>query len=177
MYSPRGSTHWVIYHELLCCNRGFRYCELVVTRLKWVFLLYRLPRDPSTPRIALWRSLRRLGVVQLADGLVALPLDARTKEQLEWLADEVTEAGGEASIWIAEAGSAVQERALAGRMAEAVPTEPAQRPSTVSSRRRTLRRLRRDLRTIRARDFFPPPEAAEARRAVEALADAMEATA
>jgi len=185
MYSPRGSTHWVIYHELLCCNRGFRYCELVVTRLKWVFLLYRLPRDPSTPRIALWRSLRRLGVVQLADGLVALPLDARTKEQLEWLADEVTEAGGEASIWIAEAGSAVQERALAGRMAEAVSAEYravcaaalAAGSSTVSSRRRTLRRLRRDLRTIRARDFFPPPEAAEARRAVEALADAMEATA
>src|SRR5437764_14052865 len=95
----------------------------MAARLKWVFLLYRLPRSPSTPRIALWRSLRRLGVVQLADGLVALPLDARTKEQLEWLADEVTEAGGEASIWIAEAGSAVQERTLAGRMAEAVAAE------------------------------------------------------
>jgi hypothetical protein len=34
------------------------------------------------------------------DGLVALPLDARNREQLEWLADEVVEAGGEASIWI-----------------------------------------------------------------------------
>ena len=47
--------------------------------LKWVFLVYRLPREPSTPRIALWRRLRRLGVVQIADGVVALPLDARTK--------------------------------------------------------------------------------------------------
>lgn len=55
----------------------------MATRLRWVFFLYRLPRNPSTPRITLWRSLRRLGVVQLADGLVALPLDARTKEQLE----------------------------------------------------------------------------------------------
>jgi hypothetical protein len=170
---------------LLCCNHGFRYSEPVVTRLKWVFLLYRLPRNPSTPRIVLWRSLRRLGVVQLADGLVALPFDARTKEQLEWLADEVTEAGGEASIWIAEAGSAVQERALASRMAGAVAAEYravdaaalAARSATGAARRRTLRRLRRDLRAIRARDFFPPPEAAEARQAVEALADAMEATA
>jgi hypothetical protein len=157
----------------------------VVSRLKWVFLLYRLPRNPSTPRISLWRSLRRLGVAQLADGLVALPLDARTKEQLEWLAEEVVEAGGEASIWIAEAGSAAQERSLAARMAEAVAAEYratgaaalAARSSGASSRRRTLRRLRRDLRAIRARDFFPPPEAAEARRAVEALAEALEATA
>jgi hypothetical protein len=153
--------------------------------MKWVFLLYRLPRDPSTPRIVLWRNLRRLGVVQLADGLVALPLDARTKEQLEWLADDVIEAGGEASIWVAEAGSAAQERALATRMAEAVADEyravlttaVAAGAAGANARRRTLRRLRRNLRAIRARDYFPPPEAAEARRAVEALAEAMEATA
>ena len=155
------------------------------SRLKWVFLLYRLPRNPSTPRISLWRSLRRLGVVQLADGLVALPLDARTKEQLEWLADEVIEAGGQASIWIAEAASAAQERSLAARMADAAAAEyravsaaaRAARTSTPSTRRRTLRRLRRDLRALRARDYFPPPEAVEARRAVEALTEALEATA
>src|SRR5437016_13398858 len=102
------------------CNRGFSYFEGMAARLKWVFLLYRLPRDPSTPRIALWRNLRRLGVVQLADGLVALPLDPRTKEQLEWLADDVIEAGGEASICVAEPGSAAHERARAARMSEAL---------------------------------------------------------
>ncbi|MEW6472813.1 MAG: Chromate resistance protein ChrB [Actinomycetota bacterium] len=157
----------------------------MVARLKWVFLVYRLPREPSTPRIALWRGLRRLGVVQVADGVVALPLDARTKEQLEWLAEEVTEAGGEAGTWIAEAGSIAQERALAERMAQAVAEEyrtvtadaaraARERPA---GRRRAVRRLRRELRSIRARDFFPPPEAAEAHRAVEALAQALEASA
>ena len=35
---------------------------------------------------------------QLADGLVALPLDARNKERLEWLADEIIVNGGEASV-------------------------------------------------------------------------------
>ena len=154
-------------------------------RLKWVFLVYRLPRDPSTPRIALWRRLRRLGVVQVADGVVALPLDARTKEQLEWAADEVIDAGGEASLWIAEAGSAAQERVLAERMARIVAQEylgvmaaaeevAAQSPAT---RRRTLQRLRRELRVIGGRDFFPPPEATRARRAVEALGGAREASA
>ena len=58
-----------------------------------MLLAYRLPREPSTPRSALWRKLRRLGAVQVLDGLAALPLDARNREQLEWLADEVVEAG------------------------------------------------------------------------------------
>ena len=42
----------------------------------WVLLGYRLPREPSTPRITVWRKLKRLGVVQLSDGMVALPTHA-----------------------------------------------------------------------------------------------------
>jgi hypothetical protein len=67
---------------------------------EWVLLAYRLPRLPSTPRSAVWRKLRRLGVAQLGDGLVALPGDARTREQLEWIAEEVTEHGGRAMVWL-----------------------------------------------------------------------------
>ncbi len=153
-------------------------------RLRWVFLAYRLPREPSTPRINLWRKLRRLGVAQVSDSVVALPLDARTREQLEWLADEVVEAGGESSLWLAEAASAAGERTLAARMAEAVAEEyraviaaaTDARDSPVGQRRRTLSRLRRELRRIRSRDYFPPPEAEQARRAVEALAEELETT-
>src|SRR5438067_4365299 len=93
---------------------------MVADRIDWVLLAYRLPREPSGPRVTVWRKLRRLGVVQVLDGLVALPADARTREQLEWLADEVVEAGGEASVWLGRLGSAAQERALAQRMAEVV---------------------------------------------------------
>ena len=154
-----------------------------VARLVWVFLAYRLPREPSTPRIAVWRKLRRLGVAQLLDGLVALPLDARTREQLEWIADEVAEAGGEASLWLAEAASANQERAIAKRMADAVAEEyrtviaeaEAASGQSPGQRRRTLGRLRRELRRIRARDFFPPPEADRARQAVDAFGRSTEA--
>lgn len=72
----------------------------MTSRTRWVLLAYRLPREPSTPRIALWRQLRRLGVGQIADGVVALPLDARTREQFDWLAEEVVEQGGEATVWL-----------------------------------------------------------------------------
>jgi hypothetical protein len=88
-----------------------------------VLLAYRLPREPSTPRIAMWRKLKRLGAAQLLDGLVALPLDSRNRERLEWLAEEVTDAAGEATIWVGELGTAAQERELAARMSEAVAAE------------------------------------------------------
>jgi hypothetical protein len=107
-----------------------------------------------------------LGAAQLLDGLAALPLDARNREQLEWLADEVAEAGGEATIWVGELASAAQERELATRMGEAVAGDyrslieeaDAARAQPFGQRRRTLGRLRRELRRIRARDYFPPPE-------------------
>ena len=86
---------------------------------EWVLLSYRLPREPSTPRIALWRKLKKLGVAQLADGVAALPADARTREQFEWLAEEVVESGGQAGVWLARPSTASQERELAGQIADA----------------------------------------------------------
>jgi citrate synthase len=143
----------------------------------WVLLAYRLPREPSTPRIALWRRLRRLGAVQVVDGLAALPLDAQNREQLEWAAEEAIEAGGDASVWIAQPATAAQGRALAARMSEAVAAdyravhEAARSASDrePTGRRRALRRLRRTLRAVELRDHFPPPERGPAREAVEEL--------
>src|SRR5512146_1815266 len=120
---------------------------------QWVLLAYRLPREPSTPRIAVWRELRRLGVAQVSDGVVALPLDARTREQLEWLADLVVEHQGEATVWLAEPGSAAQGRALARQMRDAIDAEyerliaRADEVAGVSEhvRGRTLAALRREL--------------------------------
>ncbi len=149
--------------------------------MQWVLLAYRLPREPSTPRIAAWRKLRRLGAVQVLDGLAGLPHDARTQEQLEWLAEEVSEAGGEAAIWLARPGTAAQERALAEQMQAVVAAEyraiieAARDVPDSAAKRRTLVRLRRALRRIRARDYFPPAEAESARRAVDDLAEKVEA--
>lgn len=146
---------------------------------EWVLLSYRLPRQPSTPRIALWRRLKRLGVVQIGDGLVALPADARTREQLGWAAEEAVEAGGTAGVWFARPGSVRQERALGEEMAAARAVEYAELAEAAtdalsldgSERARALRRLRGQWREINRRDFFPPPERDGAAAALRALAE------
>jgi hypothetical protein len=147
---------------------------------QWVLLSYRLPREPSTPRIGVWRKLERLGAARLGDGLVALPADARTREQLDWLAEEIAEAGGVATVWLATPGSAVQERAVAQAMQAArageyqavIEQARATAAGSAAERERAARRLRGELRRIARRDFFPPAEREVARAAVEALAAA-----
>jgi hypothetical protein len=151
-------------------------------RAQWVLLAYRIPREPSTPRIAVWRKLRRLGAVQLLDGLVALPLDSRNREQFEWLAGEIVESGGEASLWVGELASRAQERDLAARMADTIAAEYTTliadaervRSQAPGPRRRSLGRLRRELHRVRSRDYFPPPEREQAQQAITALAEALE---
>jgi hypothetical protein len=148
----------------------------------WVLLAYRLPREPSAPRLAVWRRLRRLGVAQLLDGLVGLPLDSRNRERLEWLAEEVTEHGGEASIWLAQPATVREERELAAAMRDRIAAEygaviaEAEAAASEGTRRhrRTLARLRRELDRIGRRDYFPPPERERANAAVEALARAIQ---
>jgi hypothetical protein len=148
--------------------------------MRWVMLAYRLPREPSTPRIAVWRHLRRLGVAQLADGLVALPEDPRTREQLEWLADDVIQGGGDASVWVAEPATRAQEHAIAESMSKQIDDEYAAleqeaRKLGQSRDRRTTARLRRQLHRIERRDHFPGPARARARTALKPVLDSLAA--
>jgi hypothetical protein len=145
---------------------------------EWVLLCYRLPREPSTPRIAIWRKLKRLGVAQLGDGLVALPADARTREQLDWVAEEITEAGGTAGVWLARPATLGQEQQLAAGLAAARAAEyravleeaTAVRALTATARSAVVRKLRAQVHRVNRRDYFPPPERAAAAAAVEGLA-------
>lgn len=144
---------------------------------QWVLLSYRIPREPSTPRITIWRKLKRLGVAHISDGLVALPADARTREHLDWIADEILDTGGTATVWLAQPTSRAQERRLAQTMSDARAAEYATILSHAETaaalpeaeRRRAMRRLRAELRRIHRRDYFPPPQRPTAEHAVNAL--------
>jgi hypothetical protein len=141
-----------------------------------VLLSYRIPREPSTPRIAVWRKLKELGVEQIGDGLVALPHDARTQELLEWIAADVLRAEGEAVVWVARTGRttseqiATQMRAARNDEYQALIDDAA--GAGTSADTRTLQRLRRALRKIERRDYFRAPLRDRARLAIDALATA-----
>jgi hypothetical protein len=162
------------------CNRGYIVYMSDRQSLagEWVLLTYRLPREPSAPRLALWRKLKRLGVAQLSDGLVALPADARTREQLEWAAEEVEEAGGAAGVWLARPGTEALEREVAEPMNDARAAEYADiagqareaQAGPPEERVQVLRRLRSQMRRVERRDFFRPPEREQARLALRGLA-------
>jgi hypothetical protein len=144
----------------------------MVTTETWVMLSYRIPREPSTPRIAVWRRLKRLGVAQIGDGLVGLPYDAATKESLEWVANMIEEARGHATLWIATPTTRRFGRELAAELMSQRADEyrdlinRAHEQLESDSPTRSLKALRSELRRIERRDHFPPPERAEARRLI-----------
>lgn len=145
---------------------------------EWVLLTYRVPREPSTPRIAIWRKLKQLGVAQIGDGVVALPADARTRELLDWVAEAVVAAQGTASVWLARPGSPVAERDLIEQMTAARVTEYTEVIEAArdagrldqTGRSQAMRRLRAEMRRIGLRDFFPPPQRDVAQAAISDLA-------
>jgi len=152
---------------------------------EWLLLNYRLPREPSAPRLALWRKLKRLGVAQLSDGLVGLPADARTREQLERAAEEVEGAGGTAGVWLSRPSTKALEcelteamnAALAAEYAEIAAQAQAALEVTGPEPLRLLRRLRGQMGRVERRDFFHPPERERARLALRELARACSADA
>lgn len=113
--------------------------------------------------------------MQLVDGLAALPADSATVEAFDWLADEIVEAGGEAWTWKASLTTRAQQEALQQRASAAAATEymavtDKARAALADPSRRTLERLRRELRRVEIRDKFGVDEREAAREAVEELA-------
>jgi hypothetical protein len=79
---------------------------------RWVTLVYKVPREPSAARVSVWRKLKRLGAVSLQDAVWVLPETARTKEQFQWLATEISELGGEVTFWASDLLFATSEEDL-----------------------------------------------------------------
>jgi hypothetical protein len=149
-----------------------------------VLLVYRLPREPSRHRVAVWRKLKDLGALYLQDGVAALPEDAVTREQLEWLQLRVREAGGEATLWEAKPGTVAEEAELVGAFRSS--REEAYRTIIAEAERlrrkaqmggkdlsEQLRKIEREFRAERRRDYFRSPLRHEAAAALKAAREAV----
>ncbi len=67
--------------------------------MDWIVFTYSLPTKlRSSPRVTLWRRLRRLGAIALAGGMQVLPARDECVEAFQWLAQEIRQAKGEALV-------------------------------------------------------------------------------
>ena len=84
----------------------------------WVVLAWRLPAGLSTPRVTTWRNLQRLGAARLTPGAAVLPFREDLQEQLDWLAQDIEQQGGEAWVLPVTGLSESEERSVRERMAQ-----------------------------------------------------------
>jgi hypothetical protein len=65
---------------------------------RWLLLIHSIPPRPNYLRVKIWRRLQKLGAIAVKNSVYALPKSDGAREDLEWVAHEITADGGEASL-------------------------------------------------------------------------------
>ncbi|MCL2772210.1 MAG: hypothetical protein FWD71_02575 [Oscillospiraceae bacterium] len=94
-----------------------------MAKIKWIFLIYKIPREPSSKRVYVWRKLKKLEAVTLQDAVFVLPYSEKTFEQFQWLAAEIIEMDGESSVWESYVTTNSQEKALVQKFTDNINTQ------------------------------------------------------
>jgi len=66
--------------------------------MTWLLLTYKVPADPATKRVALWRRLKSIGAIYLQNGVCLLPKTDDHVRRLKMLENDVAEMGGDAVL-------------------------------------------------------------------------------
>src|SRR5437764_9684687 len=65
---------------------------------RWILLIHSIPPRPNYLRVKIGRRLQKLGAVAVKNSVYALPRSEGSREDLEWIAHEISSDGGEASL-------------------------------------------------------------------------------
>lgn len=145
--------------------------------MSWLVFSYSLPsKASSSPRVTLWRRLRRIGAIAL-NSVQILPEREECLEAFKWLAQEVQQAKGEALIMRVEEFEGLANQDLIERFrqtcredyaeieTQATELEKALEKSPELDQRTNLRasleKLYKQHAEVRRVDFFDCPEAAQ----------------
>jgi hypothetical protein len=120
----------------------------------WVLLVYKIPREPTSSRAAVWRKLKRLGALLLHDAVWVLPSTPWTREQFQWLAVEIGELGGEAHLWESHLLLNGQADALVQQFQARVDAAYQEILEEVEQEEADLVALSRKYQQVRAQDYF-----------------------
>jgi hypothetical protein len=120
----------------------------------WLLLHYKLPNKPSALRVYIWRKLKRFGAILLHDAVWVLPDSPRTAEQIQWLAAEIEEMGGDAFYWTASTLLESQEESVRRQFEEQVDAVYSKLLKRLEKARPDLQEISREYQLAASQDFF-----------------------
>lgn len=143
--------------------------ESYVSPTRWLLLIHQLPPKPDYARVKIRRRLISVGAVPVKRTVYALPAGDQSREDFEWLAREIVQLGGEATICEASfLGDATDGRLIAAQRAERSREYGA---IAASAQRESgdVDRLKRRLAEVAGVDHFAAQGRADAEAAIMAL--------
>jgi hypothetical protein len=132
--------------------------------MSWLLLIYRIPREPTAGRVYVWRKLKQLGAIAMQDAVWVLPATPRTRENLQWLASEIDELQGEASLFESEVLFASGGSSLREQFEAPVRAAYQEILAELKRRRPDLAALAKKYRETQEHDYFSGELAEQVRR-------------
>jgi hypothetical protein len=141
----------------------------VITANSWLLLLFSLPTNRNTERVAVWRRLKKMGAVQIKTSTYLLPDEPAQYEQFQWLAKQIRDYSGDSTLVRArEIEGLTKERVIAifndarakdyGELRKSLQSFIArEKKMDAEEASSELERLTRRFREVRAVDFFDSP--------------------
>ncbi|HZI50840.1 MAG TPA: chromate resistance protein ChrB domain-containing protein [Terriglobia bacterium] len=153
----------------------------------WLMLIHQVPNSPAYLRVKMWRRLQKIGAVAVKNAVYVLPRSDQALEDFHWIAREIIEGGGEASVCeatfvegittsdlvalfqqsrkadYADLGQQIQDVAREQQTAENAGDPWA---SGMAAR---VSRLRQRLTEIQVIDFYPSPAGKQAEAVINEL--------
>lgn len=125
--------------------------------MDWLLLVYKIPRDPTAGRVYVWRKLKQLGAIAVQDAVWVLPATPRTREQFQWLSAEITELGGEVSLFTANVLLEGQQQSLREQFEAPVRAAYTEILSALKRRKPDLPALSKRYQQVKVQDYFQCP--------------------
>lgn len=131
---------------------------------RWIVLMFNLPAKQASPRVEVWRKLKRFGALPLASGGHLLPNTPQTLEQFEWLAVAIRKFKGQGSVLRVQSVDDCPDGELKRKFVDARSKDYEQLQSelkkVLKSSKRPLAavgRIRKRFSEVIAIDFFNSP--------------------
>ena len=135
----------------------------------WLLLLFSLPTNRNTERVAVWRRLKKMGAVQIKTSTYLLPDETAQYEQFQWLAQQIRDYGGDSTLVRAQEIEGLTRERVISMFNDARAKDYAELRKSLQGfikRRKKmdaeaaaseLERFTRQFREIREVDFFDSP--------------------